>query len=204
MRPIQSVTAAIKTAAVAVALCSGAIAEAAFIPVDLTTFTADAPVSVSADGSSATFVESSALGPVTLFSDLLLPSDATALSFDYRLDVPDSSNEDFLSFFFGDLGLPAFSDGGVGPQVFSGTHNTSVVGAAGTTAPVLFSLGFGFGDVGLDSMLTVSNLAIETADTGFPVPAPGAFWLLLAGGPGLALIRRRSHRLADEATAVHH
>lgn len=118
--------------------------------------------------------------------------------------MPDVSNEDFLSFFFADLASPAFSDGGIGPRVFSGTHTTGAAGAAGMTAPVLFSFSFGFGDLGLDSTLTVSNVAIEIADIGSPVPAPGALWLLLAGGCGLVLTRRRSHRPTDEATAVHY
>lgn len=202
MPRVNPVVSGLRSAAIALVLCHGTSGEAAVIPVDLTTFTADGPVSPSANGSRATFAESPGLGRVTLGSDLVLPGDAVSLSFDYRLDVPNRSNEDFLSFFLGDLALPVFSDGGTGPQIFSGTHTASAVGVAGTAAPVLFLFSFGFGDFGLDSVLTVSNVAIETVGSPAPASAPGVFWLLLAGGLGLTVTRRRSKWLPDKAMYI--
>ena len=56
---------------------------------------------------------------------------------------------------------------------------------AGSSVPVVFDLAYGFGDLGLDSELTISDVEILL------VPEPGS--LLLIGSGLLVLARRRMH-----------
>lgn len=167
---------------------------AAFQAVDLNTFTANpsASVAISAGGDSASFVEDAVVSPVSLESlSFALPANAVRLSFGYSLTVP-LGNEDYFDFYLGDLSAAEFSSGGLADAVdlsFSGTHTVDVMGAAGSTVPIVFSLVFGLSDTALNSTLVIREVALELRD--ITIPEPGTLGLL---GLGFLAFAGASHR----------
>jgi len=173
----------------AAALFSPAAAFA--VPIDMNQMFHDpgVPISISADGSSATFREDPALLSVFLsdvpgFGDpeLLQASAGARLAFDYNFLEP-AGNADIFHFAIldGTSGNPLapfdlfFTDTGAGSVSFD---LTSLVGS---------SLGFQFelvsdvfNDLGFDSLLTISNLRIEPPDV-VAVPEPDIFGMVLLG-----------------------
>lgn len=159
--------------------------------VDLNTF--NAPVGnvvISANGLSAAFTESAEYGPISLENlTLPIPSDGISLSFNYQLTVPEN-NVDYFDFYINNISTPLLSYGGQ-PGVYTGIANVGVGSFAGTSIPAIFSFMYGNEDLGLDSVLTISNLEVNTS----AVPVPGGLLLLGSGVLGLLgirLINRRS------------
>ena len=144
------------------------------ITIDLNTFNASPPsaINVSPNGILATFFEDQSVSPVTLEKiDLFIPLDAAALSFDYKLTVA-SDNEDYFDFFIGDLSSPAFETGGF-EGVYSEAYSHNLQGFIGDSVPIIFDFIYGWNDFGLESTLTIRNVAIN------PIPEPSSLTLIL-------------------------
>jgi hypothetical protein len=150
-------------------------AQAAYI--DLATFTAEpgSAVSISPGGSSATIYEAGSLSPVTLKNEnVVIPSNAGVLRFDYELVVA-SNNKDYFDFYIQDESAPAFEMGGKGAFGTFGTYRVDLAGLAGGTVPIIFHLMSDWDDMGDDSYVTISDLQI------LPIPLPGTLVLLGSG-----------------------
>ena len=161
--------------------------------INLNTFIADPAITVTADGSSATFVEDPVYTPVALINNnFSLPADAMTLSFDYVLTVP-IYNEDYLDFYFNDTSTPQFSIGGYAdpalssnPLVFSGTHELDVSSYAGSSVNIIFDLFSA--DWNLESVVAISNVQLTEKTN---VPEPASLALLGVGLAGLIGIQKR-------------
>ena len=159
--------------------------------IDLNDFFADPTVTVSSDGSTATFTEDPWLTTVLLSNDPAgpwFPPDPEVifaeiggvgqiLSFDFDFDEPGTLNDDQ----FGAFIIDAVTGDSVGTAfefftnvTSSGTVSFDLSSLSGTTSEPLglqFQLNALAGDLDLDSELTISNVQL--------VPVPGA--VLLAG-----------------------
>ena len=158
------------------------------MPVDLSAFgTIDASATVfGADNDSAQILEDPVFAPVGLWETALaIPADAGVLTFDYRLQVL-AGNEDYFDIYFGDLAGPVASFGGF-EGLYDGTVTRNLSGFAGGALPLAFTLNYGFGDGGFDSVLTIENVRITQAQ----VPAPSLLALLAVGLAGLGRARNR-------------
>lgn len=177
-------------------LCLITSTQASAILIDLNTLTANVSgaVAISGDGLSATFYEDPIYSPVALWTPgLPTPADSEVLSFDYELVVA-TNNSDYFDFYLGDLTSPIFSVGGtagaIEPLFFSGTYTMDVSSYADSTLPLAFSLIYDWGDAGLDSTLTISNLEIVERS----VPEPATLVLLALGLFCITLLAsRRAH-----------
>jgi hypothetical protein len=171
-----------------VVLCVFSVSTVAATPIDLSAFDViDPTVTLGPNNDSATIEEDPFWAPVGLWEyDLAIPEDALSLTFAYALDVK-AGNEDYFDFYFGDLTAPFFSVGG-SEGVYAGTITEDIMGYAGGPLPLAFALNYGFGDLGLDSVLTLSGAQIN------PVPEPSTFLLLGFGLAGAAGLRRKFKR----------
>lgn len=158
--------------------------------VDLNEFTAFAGtnVTINADGLSASLYEDDFIGYTTLeHSGYAMPMDSLLLTFDYSMDVaPD--NIDYFDFYLGDLTAPLFSTDGTSS---TGALSFDVSAYAGDFLPMIFSLTSDWPgiDLGLESVLTISNLQI--VQSGAAVPEPGSFMLMSLGLLGVFFSFRR-------------
>jgi hypothetical protein len=169
-------------------------------PINLNDFFADPTVTVSLDGSTATFAEDPFLTPVLLSNDpglgdpqVILPEIGgigQILFFDFDFvepGAPSINDDEFGAFIIDKTGSSAgpafefFTD-----VTSSGTVSFDLSSLSGPTYEPLglqFQLSALFGDVDLDSTLTISNVQL--------VPVPGA---VLLGSIGVGLVgwlRRR-------------
>ena len=186
-------------------------------PIDLNQFYADAPVSVAADGSSATLGEDLfyyivLLQDVPFFGDpeLIVASAGATLQFDYVFNEPvaDGNSDLFHAVLYDDATGFAIS----GAEIFVTDSGSDTVvfdldPLVGTTLDLSFELtqdlnGF---DVGLSSTVTISNVQIITASTPppppppTPTPSPGTSLLLLGGLLVLHCNVRRRKYIAHSA-----
>lgn len=178
-----------------------ASASAATVSINLNDFYIDAgaPVTVSADGSSAVLSESPNFSVVLLSNipgsgdpDVIVPGAGAMLQFDYSFNEPANNTDVFHA---------ALLDGNTG-QPFGGAFEffQTVSGAGqvqfdlssfvGSTLGLQFELSPELSDLGYDSTLSVSNVQIVT-----PVPTPGSAVLLISGV--FAMLRVRGRHFAS-------
>lgn len=171
-------------------------------PIDLNDFFADPTVTVSVDGTSATFTEDALFSAVLLSNDpglgdpnVILPGPGVRLVFDFLFDEPGtpSVNDDEFSGFL----IDASTGTSVGPafEFFirdsaTGTVQIDLSSLTGMTLGLQFQLSMLFGDVDLDSTLTVSNLHLVQPEA---IPEPTDIALLTVGAlfTGFQICRRR-------------
>jgi hypothetical protein len=165
--------------------------QASAVLIDLNDFTdfSGGNVAISTDGLSAVFTEDETYSPVSLeHAGYLLPSDSTVLTFNYSL-VAGLNDENYFDFYLGNLSAPIFSTNGTSA---SGTLSFDVSSYAASPLPMVFAFSAGWDDIGLDSILTISNL--EIVQSGATVPEPGSFMLLSLGLLGMFFNFRRKLR----------
>lgn len=163
-------------------------ANASVIDLNLNDFTPSSTnITVSSDGSSATFTEDTSHSPVELNTLYSVPTDSVYLNFEYVLDVA-ASNKDYFDFYLDNISMPLFSDGGA-PNNYSGSLSFDISSFAGTDTPILFSFLSDFGDGGFDSILTISNVNVTTK----PIPAPATVLLMLSGILSIWGIRKKKN-----------
>lgn len=175
------------------------------VPVDLNQFYREpgAPVSIAADGSSATFLEDPSVFLVYLSNvpglgdpELLTASAGATFSFDYNF-VEAQDNEDIFHFSL----LDGISGGSLSAyELFfgtsaSGTATFDLSALTGTTLGMQFELLPDLAlDLGFGSSLTISNLRVDRPvdpDPPVGVPEPGT-WVLMLAGLALMCIRGAS------------
>lgn len=174
-------------------LMIGTAASSSASPLNLSDWDAWGPVSISADGLSATLSEDT-FGPTSLENPALtISDDATILTFDYRLTVA-SGNEDYFDFYFDDITMPIFSTGGLNEDgtdaFFSGSYSLSLDGLQGGQTAIIFALQWGWDDYGYDSTLVISNVDIATQSVN-AIPEPATVILFAIGLVGWAAVRRQ-------------
>jgi hypothetical protein len=167
--------------------------ESQAIPVDLSNWIADGPVVISNGGYTATFTEDPDISPVTLRTLLSIPTGAVSFSFDYELIVA-ADNDDYIDFYFEDLTIYQFTDGGyfstTETTTLSGSHSVNLSSYINTNVNIIFGLDWDWDDWGFDSTLTINN--VDMATTTSPIPEPGTLMLLGLGLAGLAGLGRRN------------
>ncbi|MHB8745388.1 MAG: hypothetical protein ACYC7I_02485 [Gammaproteobacteria bacterium] len=182
-----------------------ASAGATTVSVDLNNFyiAPGAPVTVSADGSTATLSESPNFSVVLLSNipgsgdpNVIVPGPGAMLQFDYRFNEPANNTDVFHA---------ALLDGNTG-QPFGGAFEffQTATGAGqiqfdlssfvGSTLGLQFELSPELSDLGYDSTLSVSNVQIVT-----PVPTPGGAVLMLSGALALLRAGRRGIRRSSDS-----
>lgn len=181
---------------------------AAAIPIDLNAFYHDpaAPVTVAADGSTATLGESAQFGSVVLDnipgfgdSEVIVAGDDHILSFDFSFTMP-ANNADIFHFgildgLTGDILSAAYE--GFEAATGGGHVSFDLSSLVGLTLGLRFELLFQPEDLGLDSTVTISNLALSVPEPPPPppppvdVPEPPVVLLLLMGGLALVTVRMR-------------
>jgi MYXO-CTERM domain-containing protein len=178
------------------------------IPISFNDFfrEADAPVSVAADGSTATLGESPDFGLVYLSNlpglgdpEVIIGGAGITLAFDYTFTMPSGNADIFHVALLDGLTGSVF---GAAYELFvlatGGGHVTfDLSGLGGATLGMQFELAPELADAAFDSLVTLSNLQLLAAEPPPPppptgVPSPGTLPLLIAGG--LALLRRRSQQ----------
>ena len=174
-------------------LMIGTVASSSASPLNLSDWDAWGPVSISADGLSATLSEDS-FGPTSLENPALtIPDDATILTFDYRLTVA-AGNEDYFDFYFDNTNTPIFSTGGSNEDgrdaLLSGSYSLSLDGLQGGQTAIIFALQWGWDDYGYDSTLVISNVDIATQSVN-AIPEPATVILFAIGLVGWAAVRRQ-------------
>ena len=164
----------------ALLLTTNAVAAA---PVDLNGFFFEpgTPVTVSADGLSATLAESSDIGVVFLSNvpglgdpQVIVAGAGNRLRFDYRFEEPLGNADVFhVALLDGNSGAPL---GGTYELFVTATQNGfaefDLSSLSGLALGLQYELSPELSDAGLDSIVTISNLQLV------PVPAPAALGLL--------------------------
>ena len=149
-------------------------ASAATISINLNDFFADPSVSVTAGGASASITETPLLFSTLLANDpslgdpnIVIPGIGTTLNFSYDFTEAAGENNEFGVFI-----IDGATGGSVGSAFEFFTQDSSsgmisfdLTSLAGRTLGLQFELNALFGDVGLDSRVTVSDLFLQTADT---------------------------------------
>lgn len=172
-------------------------ASAAIIPVDLNNFFADPSVSITTDGTSARITEDPLLFSTLLANDpglgdpdIIIPALGTILNFSYDFTEAVGENNEFGVFI-----VDGATGGSVGSAFEFFTQDSSsglisfdLTSLAGRTLGLQFELTGLFGDVGFDSLVTISNVFLQTQDS-TPVPEPSVLLLFFFGFMYLLLIR---------------
>lgn len=179
-------------------LLSSAAATASTI--NLNDFYSDPEVTVSADGLSASFVETQLNSSVLLANDpglgdptLITPAVGAILSFTYNFTLASGNNDAFTAFIVDTTSGGPVAGSGFSfdtTQSQSGTVSFDLSSFVGQTIGLQFELSALPNDQGFDSTLSISNLQIVTEVA--PVPLPAGAVLLLTGVAGLAAARRRA------------
>ena len=173
-------------------MCVGT-SRADIIPIDLNDFFADPTVTVSADGSSASFTEDPGFN-VLLANDpffgepeVIIAGLGTLLIFDFVFDEAAGNDDEFFAGVLGADGFPVF-----GFEFSTGDSSAGTVSFDLSTLIAEAFLGFEFSvlsfDGGGDSTLLVSNMRLETVVV---VPEPPALFLMLTGMLALLGVTRR-------------
>ena len=188
--------------AACLAIGYSATASATVIPIDLSGFyILGDSLSVSADGSSASFSEgfslTQQLSDIPGYGDpnVVTATNGAYLQFDYNFNMP-TSDGNVDSFHAGLL------DGNTG-NLLDSSYQTYIYSSGsgqiqyelssllGDTLGLEFELVSEFGDAGFTSTLTISNVQLVTKDVVATVPESGTGLLLLAGLLGMGLNQRR-------------
>ena len=175
------------------------------IPLDLNDFFffAGDPVTIAADGSSATIGESEFASPIILehnpaFDPPLISAVANSrLIFDFAFTEAQGNDDEFLASVLDDFGFP------LGPafeffsnETSAGSISFDLSPQAGIDLGIQFAL-FSFDDFTdpdqLLSTVTISDLRIEI-EAPMDAPAPAALAFFAIGLPALVLMRRRRRR----------
>lgn len=157
------------------------------------------PVTIAADGSTATIGEDPVFSPILLVNDpglgdpnVILPAADTFLVFEYAFAESPGDDDSFVA---------QMLDGTTGTPITGFDFQTGTPGAAsvefpleslvGTLLGLQFSLGTNPGDAALGATVTISNLRLELRPPVVRVPEPAALVLALLAAPVLARMRRR-------------
>lgn len=174
-------------------------ASAAIIPVDLNNFFADPSVLIATDGTSARITEDPLLFSTLLANDpglgdpnIIIPAIGTTLNFSYGFTEAVGENNEFGVF------IVDGATGGSAGSAFefftqdssSGVVSFDLTSLAGQTLGLQFELTGLFGDVGFDSLVTISNVFLQTEDS-IPVPEPSMVLLFFFGFMYLLLLGSR-------------
>lgn len=164
-------------------------AGAAIISINLNDFFADPSVTVNTAGTSASISEDLFFSSSLLANDpglgdpnIIIPNIGTTLSFSYNFTEAVGENNEFGVF------VVDGATGGSAGSAFelftqdssSGTISFDLTSLAGQTLGLQFSLSALFGDVGLDSLVTISNVFLQTSDVTI-VPEPSTLLLFFIG-----------------------
>jgi hypothetical protein len=155
------------------------------------------PVIISADGSSATISEDSALFSVILVNDpffgdpnVILPGASVSLKFDFNFDEPVANSDEFGAFLFdAETGFtpdPASSFEFFTESPGSGTISFDLSSLTALTLGLQFQLSSLPGDAGFDSSVIISNVRLVT------IPIPSAILLFGSALISLAGLRLKS------------
>ncbi len=174
-------------------------AGAAIIPINLNDFFADPSVTVNAGGTSASISEDPLLLSSLLANDpglgdpnIIIPGVGTTLNFSYSFTEAAGENNEFGVF------VVDGATGGSAGSAFefftqdsgSGTVSFDLTSLVGQTLGLQFSLSALFGDVGLDSLVTISNVFLQTSEV-TSVPEPSTLLLFFIGFIYFLLLRSR-------------
>lgn len=175
---------------------------AAATPVNLNDFFADPTVTVDASGFSANMAEDSGLSMVLLSNDpglgdpnIILPDINTSLFFDYNFIEASGENDQFTAFL-----IDASTGGSISGFDFfiensgSGTVEFDLSSLTGQTLGLQFELAALFGDTGLGSVVTVSDVRLESSVSS--VPESSILLLLFVAMTGLI---RANFRVSDSS-----
>lgn len=173
-------------------------ARAAIIPIDLNDFFADPTVTVSGDGTTASFTEDPPFNVLLIndpfFGDpeVIVAGVDTTVVFDYVF-TEGAGNDD--EFFAAVLGADGFSAGLAFEFLTGDSSAGSIVFDLSSLIAEAF-LGFEFSMISFDnvfdSTLTISNMRLVTPMV--EVPEPPALLLMLAGSAALIVTARRGRR----------
>jgi hypothetical protein len=183
----------------AAAMALPAASQAAAVDLNLFYSEPGAPISIAADGSSATFSEDPNVFLVYLSNvpglgdpQLLTPASGATFSFDYNF-VEATGNEDIFHFSLldGNTGSPLTAYELLFTNSASGSALFNLSGLVGTTLGMQFELLPDLAlDLGFESQLTISNLRFEPPPPPVDVLEPGTLALMLAGFATIALRSR--------------
>ena len=190
----------IATAAVALPVAAQAV------PIDLNLFYREpsAPISIAADGSSATLSEDPSIFVVYLSNvpglgdpQLLTPASGATFSFDYNfVEAPDNADIFHFALLDGNSGNPLAPYDMLFSSSASGTALFDLSSLAGTSIGLQFELlpDLAF-DLGFGSMLTLSNLRLDAPEVPTEPPPVGVAepgtWALMLAGLAIVLLRGR-------------
>ncbi len=177
-------------------------ARADIIPIDLNDFFADPTVTVSADGSTASFTEDPPFNVLLqndpFFGDpeVIIAGVGTSLIFDFVFSEGAGNDDEFFAaVLLGSTGDSA----GAGFEFFTGDSSAGSVAFDLSSLSSLIAepfFGFEFNllsfDNVFDSTLRISNMRLVTPD--IAVPEPPVLFLMLAGLIAMAGTRRRTRR----------
>lgn len=168
-------------------------AGAAIISINLNDFFADSSVTVNTAGTSASISETPSLFSALLANDpglgdpnIIIPNIGTTLNFSYDFTKAVGENNEFGVFVVDGV------TGGSAGSAFefftqdsgSGIISFDLTSLVGQTLGLQFSLTALFGDAGLDSAVTISNVFLQTS-----VPEPSTLLLFFIGFVYFLLLR---------------
>ena len=156
------------------------------VPINLNDFFffAGDPVTIAPDGSSATIGELDGVSPVLLSNDpglgdpqVIIAASGVSLIFDYNFVEGSGSNDEFEAFILDSTGASA----GTGFEFFTQSTSSGTVSfdLSGLTGEPIIGLQFQLsalsGDADLNSIVTVSNVRLESPAV---IPEPSSIHLM--------------------------